>query len=62
MDRTTKALLAAIALGLWANAIPKGQAQSDQVMQRVMQATEATASYLGVIAFGNCQNTKLCGK
>ena len=59
IDRTTKVILAAIALGLWANAIiplaraTPAQAQNDQYLVSVQHDLHA-------IYYGICLNRKIC--
>jgi hypothetical protein len=62
MDRTTKILLAAIALGLWANAattvIKPAIAQfSTSRMESLLSDIESNTGRLGR---GTCTNSKLC--
>jgi hypothetical protein len=64
MDKTTKLLLAAIALGLWANAIPKVEAQGglfgDMPLEKIQHAIESLSADIGSITYGTCPNQKLC--
>jgi hypothetical protein len=66
MDKTTKILLAAIAIGLWANvALPlfrptAALAQSDE-LTTIARSVSLLARDLDRIARGLCQNTRLCG-
>jgi hypothetical protein len=57
-DRTTKALLLAIALGLWVNVV------SDWIRPTVAQAQSAELPQISrdlrSIALGSCVNTKIC--
>lgn len=54
MDRTTKILLAAIAAGLFANAVRPAVAQSIEISE--------VARTLRSIADGSCANTTLCSQ
>jgi hypothetical protein len=61
MDKTTKILLAAIAIGLWANAIvplvvQKARADDDQMSNDV----ESMRGSVDSIAAGTCLNRKIC--
>jgi len=67
MDKLTKALLAAIALGLWMNAAPIWQSARAQ-QHGIEVDTSAMALALSRIAVdlnqmidGTCKNRKLCG-
>jgi hypothetical protein len=66
-DRTTKLLLAIIALGLWANlAVPllKSQPAQAQDVSRSIQKMEHSLDNIGqdmrALASGSCLNTRLC--
>ena len=68
MDRTTKLLLAAIALGLWVNiAAPllrptsvKAQVPYEQAQVPFEQSVQNIAQSISMIAYGNCPNRVLC--
>ena len=53
MDRTTKLLLAAIALGLWANAVAT-------VVRPARADSNTVEMYISSIANGTCINRKIC--
>ncbi len=57
-DRTTKALLFAIALGLWLNAF--GQWMRPVAVQAQDIDLSSIESNLGRIARGTCTNSKIC--
>ena len=65
MDKTTKVLLAAIALGLWANAIPKATAQYDVVsayLKLIQQDIGLMRKHIIDLTDGRCRNKTLCDK
>lgn len=66
-DRTTKALLAIIALGLWANLLlplakPREAIAGGIDVDSMVRAASLTRieSDLSSIASGNCRNDKIC--
>jgi hypothetical protein len=61
-DRTTKTLLLAIALGLWLHVIHDWTVpvQAQTIPLRESNALSAIATELHAIAWGTCQNRKLC--
>jgi hypothetical protein len=67
MDKLTKVLLAAIALGLWMNAAPiwrpaRAQQHGIEVDTSAMAlALSRIAVGLNQIGNGTCKNRKLCG-
>ena len=60
VDRTSKILLAVIALGLWANVMmpllkpARAEAQDADPLKKI-------SDNLGLITFGICPNIKICG-
>ena len=69
MDRTTKVLLAAVALGLWANAsvtllVPAQAQRADNLiigpLQGIDQNVERLVGAFEKIAIGICSNRKIC--
>lgn len=64
MDRTTKFLLAAIAVGLWANAIAAfvhvAKADNDYGYS-IDSHLDTIDTNIGKIQRGTCSNNKLCG-
>jgi hypothetical protein len=68
MDKTTKLLLAVIALGLWANVMislvrPQPVVAQDQTLSSIddhLQRIESGVSSLERIARGTCTNGKIC--
>ncbi|HEX3429556.1 MAG TPA: hypothetical protein VHT03_01610 [Rhizomicrobium sp.] len=59
VDRTTKIILAAIAIGLWANVFAP--------VIRPARAQDETSTFISqiatdfhIVAIGNCRNKKLC--
>jgi hypothetical protein len=63
MDRTTKLLLAAIALGLWANAastVVKPSFAQSRLGNTIDYSVETIARELVSISTGTCGNRKLC--
>jgi len=70
MDKTTKIILAAIALGLWANAGVSmlrpaiAQTLDQRIMQNYVEKIEknlySIAEGIHIIARGDCPNKKLC--
>ena len=58
MDRTTKIILAAIAAGLWANALGLALRPTSAAAQANQQTM--VLMYLGEIANGACANHKIC--
>lgn len=66
MDRTTKAILAAIALGLWMNVAAQWlkpqtvYAQDDSRIVRELQTISSDVDSLERISRGVCPNSKLC--
>jgi hypothetical protein len=66
MDRTTKILLAAIALGLWANAVmsvirPAAAQVDGLTLSNISGELSSIAKDFKDIASGYCNNRKLCG-
>lgn len=61
MDKTTKCLLAAIAAGLFANAIVRADAgpKADYIVTG--DELRSIAAAIESIANGTCSNRKLCG-
>jgi hypothetical protein len=64
-DRLTKALLFAIALGLWANALnpwvrPMAVQADDEMLKQVVSNVRSIDSDLGKIQKGTCSNGKIC--
>lgn len=57
-DRTTKALLLAIALGLWANVA--GDWLKPVAVQAQSSELSSIESYVSRIARGSCSNSKIC--
>jgi hypothetical protein len=69
MDRTTKVLLAAVALGLWANVgvtllVPAQAQRADNLgigpLQGIDQNVERLVGAFEKIAVGICSNRKIC--
>jgi hypothetical protein len=63
MDRTTKLLLAAIAVGLWANAattVAKPSFAQSRLGNTIDYSIETIARELLSISTGTCSNRKLC--
>jgi hypothetical protein len=69
IDRTTKAILALIALGLWANAVPRlihpaAAADNEYVtvsLGSIVSSLSKIESSLSKIEIGGCFNSKICG-
>jgi hypothetical protein len=73
VDRTTKILLAAIALGLWANAAativkPASAQGADNLLagilgqlEQIQSGVAQMAESFGRIERGSCLNRKICG-
>jgi hypothetical protein len=62
-DRQTKALLLAIAIGLWANVATqwlRPKALHAQDTAHIEQRVDEIAGYVGRIAHGTCTNGKIC--
>ena len=63
LDRTTKALLLAIAVGLWANVL-SGWLQPVSASAQGLSSLESIAtdiqSNVGRISRGTCTNSKIC--
>jgi hypothetical protein len=60
MDRTTKILLAAIALGLWANAGVSVLRPAVAQVHNVADDVHTIMAALGDIYTGRCTNKKIC--
>ncbi|MDA1196211.1 MAG: hypothetical protein O2894_13660 [Planctomycetota bacterium] len=58
IDRKTKALLLAIALGLWANVA--AQFARPRELQARQQDVSGIERYVRQIAIGTCTNSKIC--
>ena len=75
-DRTTKALLLAIALGLWVNlagdwlapvalqaqATAQQEAQRNKLLTEIQRELSALQRDLSAIADGQCSNNKICDR
>ena len=65
-DRLTKTLLAAIAMGLWMNALNPwisfntASADVDSDMNRILSSVQSIQGDLNQIKRGSCFNRKLC--
>ena len=62
-DRATKVLLGVIALGIWAHVIVFAVATGSVPLlqpQTLMQRLAVINSNLNDIAYGSCQNSKIC--
>ena len=65
-DRSTKLLLAAIALGLWANAIGNWfqpvtvDAQSERFLRSIRSSVQDIESDVNRISNGRCRNSRIC--
>ena len=65
IDRTTKFLLGAIALGLWAHLLspfiaPPAVAQADYYLSEIDASLDAIESDIDDLEDGSCSNSQLC--
>jgi hypothetical protein len=60
IDRTTKLLLAVIAVGVWANFFSKENVVRPAMAQDAAYFLRAIDSKIGILVNGVCVNSKLC--